>query len=102
MGGEKLNSNLGKFVRQSFTIVVFINTDFFLGNDRSGIHSLIHNHQGDAGLGVLILDRLADTEGAAVLGEKRKVEIEGANFGKGEPRLGDDFAVTDDEKEIGF
>ncbi len=102
MGGEEFNSGLSKFVCQSFTIVVYINNDFCLGNDRSGVHPLIHGHQGDAGLAVLIFDRFANTEGAAILREKGKMKIESTDGRGGQPRLWDDFAVTDDEKNIGL
>lgn len=102
MFGEKFNAGLGKFVRQSFTIVVYINVNFFLRNDRSGVHTLIHGHQGNAGLDVLVFDCLANTESTTVFGEKGKMKIESVDGRGGQPSFGDDLAIADDEKNIGF
>lgn len=42
--GEKFDADLGKFVGQYFAIIVYINTNFCLGNNRSVVQQLVHLH----------------------------------------------------------
>lgn len=100
--GQEPDTGLGKFIRQSFIIVVYINGHFRLRNDRSGIHSLVHDYQGDTGFAILVFDRFTSAKRPAILGKKGEVEVKGADGWCEEPTVGDDFTVTDDEKEIGL
>lgn len=97
---QELDTGLGKFVRQSTIIVVYININFRLINNWSMVQLLIHDHQSDTGFGRLVFDRFADTKGAPILGEKGEMEIEGANGGGREPFAWNDLAVADDQEKI--
>lgn len=66
------------------------------------VESLVHEHQSNAGFLLAVFEGFADGEGAAVFGQQGEMDIESTDGGGSEVASGDDLAVGDDQKEVGF
>lgn len=73
----------------------------FLRDEVSGVECFVHFHDGDAGLRVAVEDGPGDGGGAAVFGQKGRMQIEAAEFGDFKGFGGEHLAVGDEEEEIG-
>lgn len=69
--------------------------------DVAGVEAFIHEHDGDAGLGVALADGGLDGGGAAVAGEDGGVDVEATEAGDIKHGAGEELAVGDDDGDIG-
>lgn len=74
---EEIGTSRGEFVGQVGNIVVDVDVNFSLSGDGAMIHVLVELDEGDAGSGIPMLKRFRDTKTTTILGEKRKVKVEG-------------------------
>ena len=67
---------------------------------RAGIETGVHEHRGDAGLGLSFGDRPLDRRGAAVLRQQRRVDVDAAVSRNVEQGLREDAAVGEDDSGV--
>lgn len=98
---EELGAELGESVVQFASGFCGRDGSDFLRGDVSGVEGFVHFHDGDAGLGVAVEDGPRDRRGAAVFGQKRRMQVEAAEFRDFKGFGREHLAVGNDKEEVG-
>ena len=89
-----------QLVVQHAGVVFWPDRDALLQQHRAGIETLVHLHDGDAGLGVAGQDGALDRRRAAPARQQRGMDVEAAEPRRGQDRRRQDQAVGDDHGRI--
>ena len=90
---QGFSTHSGNAVKQFAASLLGVNGDFFTVQYIAGIQTLVHLHDGNAGLGVTVQHRPLHRGAAAILRQQRNVQVDAAIVGQFQHGLRQDAAI---------
>ncbi len=81
---DRFGAESGEFVVQGLGVIIRCNGETVLRQQRTGIESRVHLHDGDAGFAVAGEQRALDRRRTAPARQQRSVDVERASRSRGE------------------
>ncbi len=97
---EERAAELGEAGAERAGVLVLADGGRHLLEDRAGVEALVHQHRGDAGLGVAGQQRVLDGPRAAPSRQQGQVQVHGAERRRVEDLAREELAVRDDGEDV--